>query len=161
MQTMTAQNLMTDYVVSVSPELSLLDVLRLFVEEEIHGAPVIDDGKEIVGVISSSDLLRAQQAEHGSVSAETDYLREVLEFSSPDWEDGLVDFQDRLAQRTAGEVMTKTFVSVPPDASAALVARCLRENKIHRVWVVDAGGICGVISALDLMQVIESCCGSK
>jgi CBS domain-containing protein len=52
--------------------------------------------------------------------------------------------------------MTKTFVSVSPDASVADVARCLRENKIHRVWVVDAGCVRGVVSALDMMSVIES-----
>jgi CBS domain-containing protein len=155
MATMTARSVMTDSVVSVSPESSLLNVLRLFVEEEIHGAPVVDDSGQFVGVISTSDLLRAQAEEQDSASVETDYLRGILEFSSPDWAGDLTDFQDRLTQRTVAEVMTKTFVSVSRDASVAEVARCLRENKIHRVWVVDAGCVCGVVSALDLMSVIE------
>jgi len=138
---MTARSVMTDSVVSVSPESSLLDLLRLFVEEDIHGVPVVDDGGEFVGVISTSDLLRAEEDEQDTASSQTDYLRGLLEFSLPDWAGDLVDFQNRL--------------SVPQDASVADVARCLRENQIHRVWVVDAGRVCGVISTLDLMPVIE------
>jgi CBS domain-containing protein len=52
--------------------------------------------------------------------------------------------------------MTKSFVSVARDAPVADIARCLRENQIHRVWVEDEGRLCGVVSALDLMPVIEN-----
>ena len=152
----TAASVMTDSIVSVSPEASLRDVLRLFVEENIHGAPVIGDDGEIKGVISTSDLLRAEENEQSTVVAETDYLREYLDFSAPDWSGDLVDFQDRLAQRRVDDVMTKSFASVPPDASIPIVARCLRENAIHRVWVVDGQKLCGVISAIDLMPLLES-----
>lgn len=151
----TAKSFMTKLVVSVSPEASLLEVLRLFVEEDIHGAPVIDDAGELVGVITTSDLLRAQEDEHDTARAAADYLRDFLEFSVPDSSGALADFQDRLAQRTVGEVMTHAYVSVSADAPVAHVARCLRENRIHRVWVEEQGRLCGVVSALDLMPVIE------
>jgi CBS domain-containing protein len=147
---------MTESVVSVSPEASLLDVLRLFVEENIHGAPVIGEDGQLEGVITTSDLLRAQEEEHDTAPATSDYVRDLLEFSAPDWSGDLTDFQDRLAQRTVGEVMTKHFLSVSSDAPVADVARCLRENQVHRVWVEDAGRLRGVVSALDLMPVIES-----
>ena len=155
MAMITARNVMTDSVVSVSPESRLLDVLRLFVEEGIHGAPVVDDAEKLVGVITTSDLLRAQEDERDTAWATTDYLREILEFSPPDWSGDLTDFRGRLAQRTVAEVMTKGCVSVPRDAPVADVARCLRENQIHRVWVENEGRLCGVVSTLDLMPVIE------
>lgn len=154
--TTTARSVMTDSVVSVSPEASLLDVLRLFVEEDIHGAPVIAEDGGLVGVISTSDLLRAQEDEHDAGWATSDYLRGLLEFSAPDWSGDTADFQDRLAQRTVADVMTEDFVAVDPDAPVSEVARCLRENRIHRVWVVEKGRLCGVVSTLDLMAVIET-----
>ena len=152
--TQTARSVMTDSVVSVSPETSLAEVLRLFVEEDIHGAPVVDDG-EIIGVVTTSDLLRAEDDERDTARAGGDYLRGLLEFSAPDWSGDLTDFQDRLAQRTVSDVMTKGIVSVSAEAPVAEVARCLRENRIHRVWVVEGDRLCGVVSALDLMPVIE------
>ena len=158
MATMTARTVMTDSVVSVSPDSPLLDVVRLFVEEGIHGAPVVGEDGQLVGVITSSDLLRAQEDERDVASSASDYFRGVLEFSSADWSEAgnLSDFQDRLARRTAADVMTKSFVSVPIDAPVTEVARCLRENQIHRVWVQDGDGLCGVVSTLDLMPVIEN-----
>jgi CBS domain-containing protein len=152
---------MTDSVVSVSPEASLLDTLRLFVEEGIHGAPVVSEEGHLEGVITTMDLMRAQEDEHGTALAGNDYFRELLEFSAPDWPGDLVDFQDRLSQRTVSEVMTKQVLTVPRDASVAEIARCLREHKVHRVWVEDGGRLCGVISALDMMAVIENYASSS
>jgi len=151
----TARSVMTNSVISVSPETSLLDVLRLFVEEDIHAAPVIGDDGRLVGVISSSDLLRAQESERDTARAMTDYMRGMLDFSFPDWSDDLEDFQDRLGQITVADVMTRSYVSVASDTPVAEVARQLRENQIHRVWVEEEGRLCGVVSTLDLMAVIE------
>ncbi len=148
---------MTDPVVSVGPDSSLPEVLRIFVAENIHGAPVVDDEGQLAGVITTSDLLRAQENERDAALATVDYLRDVLEFSAPDWSGDVTDFQDRLGIRTV-EVMTKSVVSVPSDAPVADIARTLRENQIHRVWVKDAGRLCGVVSTLDLMAVIEQGC---
>ena len=147
---------MTDSVVSVRPEASVSDVLRVFVDENIHGAPVIDDLEKLVGVITTSDLLRAQESERDTVASTTDYLREILDFSALDWSGDFTDFRNRLGQQTVAEIMTKSFVSVPRDAPVAEIARCLRENQIHRVWVEDDGRLCGVVSTLDLMPVIEN-----
>jgi len=161
MPTTTAQDVMTDSVVSVSPETSLVDVLRLFVEENIHGAPVVDEEGQLQGVISTSDLLRSQDDERNTVTATTDYFREIHASASLDWTSDVSDLQDRLADRTVAEVMTKQVLSVPSDAPVAAIARCLRENQIHRVWVEDAGQLCGVVSALDLMPVLERAADEK
>ncbi len=156
MQSITARNIMTDSVVSVSPESSLADVLQLFVEEGIHGAPVVDDEGRFVGVISTSDLLRAEYEERDTILVESDPLQDLIEFSLPSGlSGGSLDFQDRLARRTVSAVMTQSFASVSSDAPVDVVARCLRENRIHRVWVVEGDRVCGVISTLDLMPVIE------
>lgn len=155
MATLCARDVMTDSVIMVSPESSLQDVLRVFVESNIHGAPVVDEDGKLVGSITTSDLLRAQEDERDTASATPDYLRGVLEFSSPDWTGDLTDFQDRLSGRTVAEVMTKGLVHVAADAPLAAVARALREHRVHRVWVVEDGELCGVVSALDLMPVLE------
>ncbi|NNL86012.1 MAG: CBS domain-containing protein [Myxococcales bacterium] len=151
----TAGEVMTDSVISVSPEATLLEVLRLFVEERIHGAPVVGEDGRLQGVITTMDLMRAQENADEAVITSNDYLRELLEFSVPDWPADLVDFQDRLSDRTVSEFMTKQVVAVPREASVAAVARCLREHKIHRVWVEHNGRLCGVISTLDMMALIE------
>jgi CBS domain-containing protein len=149
---------MQTHVVTVQRAASLLDVQRLLVEEEIHGAPVVDEEGELLGVISSTDVLRAADEEHNSARVRTNYFRDVLPYSSPhspDWSQQPVDLQDALSQIRAEDVMTRSVLAVPPDAPAAQVARVLREHRVHRVFVVERGRLCGVVSTLDLLRVIE------
>ena len=151
----TAADLMTRAVVSVGPETPLLEVYRLFVDEQIHGAPVMDEEERLIGVVSSSDLLRSVDDERDTAIASSDYLRDLVEFSGPDWGRGLTDFQDRLAQLTVADVMTAAAATVEADTPISEVARLLRQHGIHRAWVVEEGRLCGVISTFDLLPLVE------
>jgi CBS domain-containing protein len=150
-----ARDVMQSPVISVSPETSLADVHRLFAEEEIHGAPVITDDGAMVGVITSTDLVNAalEQAESGAFGSE--YLRELVEFSGPDWSRGAPeDFQDRLHQLTAAEVMTPSVSSVSASMPVGEVAARMHRDQIHRMWVTEHGVLVGVISSFDLLPLL-------
>jgi CBS domain-containing protein len=151
----TASEIMETQVLTVSPESPLVDVQRLFVEEEIHGAPVVGNDGALVGVITSADILRAVSEEHGSGGVHSTYLRDVLEFSSPDWTRMPEDFQDRLTQLSAEEFMTREVVSVTPDASVSEVAQEIGRSRVHRVCVVDGEDLVGIISTFDMVALLE------
>lgn len=150
-----ARDLMQTHLITVAPETPLLDVQRLFVEEEIGGAPVVDDMQRLLGVISSVDVLRAVEEEHETGATQSSYLRDTLEFSGPDWSQRLVDFQDRLAQISVSDAMTRGTVTVEGSAGVSEIARAMREHHIHRVFVVDEGRLAGVISTFDLVSLLE------
>jgi len=150
-----AKSMMSTRVLSVSPETPLVNVHRIFVEEEIHGAPVVDETNAIQGVISSADLLRAVVQEREAGGADSGYLREMMEFSSSGWQTMPDDFQDRLAQLRVEDFMTRDVVSVAPDTPIAEVAQSMRRDRVHRVFVVDGEALVGVISALDLVALLE------
>lgn len=151
----TAKDLMETHVLSVNPEASLLDVHRLFVEEQISGAPVVDDRGLLLGVISTTDLMRAVDEERDTAIVDAQYFRDLLPYTSPDWASSSEDFQDRLAERTVADVMTRGLIAVAPAADAAEIARVLREHRIHRVFVVEDQNLLGVISAFDVLRVLE------
>jgi CBS domain-containing protein len=150
-----ARDVMQTSVVTVSPETPLADIQRLFVEEGIGGAPVVDDTGRVVGVISASDLLRAVESERDTAAAEPRYFRDTLEFSGPDWSHVLEDFQDRLAELRVADAMTEGVVMVPPEASVAEVARRMLGHRIHRILVVEDGALAGIISTFDLVALLE------
>ncbi len=150
-----ASDVMEKDVIGISPDDPLLVVHRLFVEEEIHGAPVVADDGQVLGVVTSMDLLRGVAEEHDTARAEPDYSRDLLEFSGPDWSSMPEDFQDRLNECVASDVMTEGVVAVHPDASIPEVARTLRDNHTHRVFVVDKGRLAGLISTFDLVALLE------
>jgi CBS domain-containing protein len=143
-------------VLSVSPEASLLEVHRLFLEEEIHGAPVVDESGRLVGVLSSLDLLRAVRDAYDPDAAATSphYFREELLFSGPDWQQLPEDFQDRMASLTAADAMVADVISVSPDTPVAEIAGLMRRQRIHRVVVVEDGAVIGLVSTFDLIGLI-------
>jgi CBS domain-containing protein len=123
--TLRARDLMERDIITVSPETPILDVHRLFVEEEIHGAPVVGEDGIVYGVVSALDLLRA--------------VRE----------------DEEVCESTAADAMTKTLVMVAPDASIEEVARTMREQRIHRVLVGEHRVLEGVLTTFDLLRVLS------
>lgn len=152
--TLTAGDIAQTRVATLAPEAPLLNAQRLFIEEQISGAPVVDDSGRVVGVVSSADLLRAVVDEHDSGRSQAVYFRDLLEFSGPDWERLPEDFQDRLEEVVVGDVMTDSLVSVPATAPVAEVARVMRDGAVHRVLVLKEGFLVGLISSLDLVGLV-------
>lgn len=152
-----ARDVMQTSVISVEPSTPLTRVAQLFIEEEIHGAPVVDETEQLLGVVSVTDLLRAVGEEHESAGTSAVYFRDVLEFSGPDWSSAPQDFQDRLAQLTVGDVMQPRVVTVSAEASVPEIAKLMRAQRIHRVIVLGKEGrVAGLITALDLVGLLEA-----
>ncbi len=56
-------------IITVSPDASIPDVAKIFVEKRIHRLPVVDNGK-LVGIITPTDLLDEVKAKKSSLKAE-------------------------------------------------------------------------------------------
>jgi CBS domain-containing protein len=156
MNALKVSDLMKRDVIVVSPETSLLDVHRLFVEEEINGAPVVEeDTGRVVGVISSLDLLRAVREEFDQVGAVPGaYFRDELPGTDPDWNAAPADFAERMGALTAADAMVKERVAISPEASIAEVAETMRSQRIHRVLVEADHELVGILTTFDLLEVL-------
>ena len=153
--TLKARDVMQTGVITVDPEASLLDVHRLFVADEITGAPVVDDRGSVIGVITSFDLLRSVDEERDTVAVESRYYRDSLAASGPDGLGPPDEFQDRLAERAVSEVMTTGAISVDVEESVSQVARTICEHKIHRVLVTRGNELVGMITTFDLVGLLR------
>jgi CBS domain-containing protein len=144
---LTAGDAMVAEPVCVPPSMTIRELARIFDENEISGAPVVDAEGRVIGVVSKSDLIH--RCTEGTISIPPAYLFEVLsEQSGEEQEFGpepLVYVED---------FMTEEPVVVRPNLSAAKVARLMADNRIHRVIVVDAEKFpLGIITTLDLLKV--------
>jgi CBS domain-containing protein len=150
---LTASDIMQTQVVTVSPSDPLHSVQRLFFEEEIHGAPVVDETSRVRGMITSMDLIRAVMEESDS-SKGVDFTDAFEQVGAP-WEAASEEFQDRLGESVVADVMTESLVTVDPTTSISEVALLLREHRIHRVLVVKGDNLLGIISSFDLIRLLE------
>lgn len=152
-----ASDLMERDIITVTPATRILDLHRLFVEEEIHGAPVVDEDGVVRGVVSALDLLRVvrDELEPGAGATSTRYFRDDLPYSGPDWADMPEDLQDRMQELTAADAMTRELVVVRPEATINEIARTMLEHRVHRVLVCKNEALQGVLTTFDLMRVLS------
>jgi len=60
---MRAQDIMTQYVISVSPEDTIETAVQRMIDERISGLPVIDSSGRLVGMVTEGDFLRRAETE--------------------------------------------------------------------------------------------------
>jgi CBS domain-containing protein len=151
----TAKDIMQSQVVTVSPDAPLHNTQRLFYEEGIHGAPVVDEQGRVVGMITSTDILRAATEAEESSSSGSGYFRDDLDYPSGLLPIASEEFQERLQDTTVADFMTESVVHVAPSTPISELARIIRENKIHRLLVVENGTLRGIVSTFDLVTLLE------
>jgi CBS domain-containing protein len=111
---------------------------------------VVDDDGTVLGVISSLDLVRAVQQEYD------DAIPPSVPAYFRDDRTALADeLKDRLGELTAIDAAVPEVVSVTPDTPISEVARILREQRIHRVLVLEEGILLGILTTFDLLGLIE------
>lgn len=115
-------SLMKRKVWSIDIDDSIAEVERLFAEQRLSWAPVLESRRTVIGVISAADLLQfnAQTRDPTSVRA---------------W-----------------QLCTYKPISVGPDTPIRDVARLMVEQHIHHVVVSDNSGIVGLVSSMDFVR---------
>jgi CBS domain-containing protein len=72
---------------------------------------------------------------------------------------GIVSTSDLLGDAKGGapvsQVMTEKVYTVPAYDDVSVAARVMRNHQIHRVVVTDEQKIVGILSAFDLLQLVE------
>jgi CBS domain-containing protein len=142
---MNAGDVMSLNVVSVGRDTTVAEAIRLMLDNQISGLPVIDAGK-VVGILTEGDLLR--RSETGT------------ERHRPRWLEILMG-PGRLASeyvRTHGrrveEIMTRDLVSVTRDTPLDEVVALMERRRIKRVPVLDGGVPIGIVSRADLLRAL-------
>lgn len=54
---MVAKNIMTKDVVTVSPTITVKNLAKILIENQVSGAPVVDKNGKILGVVSEADIV--------------------------------------------------------------------------------------------------------
>ena len=134
-----------------------LDKLAVFLtDNSISGAPVTDAHGELVGVVSLTDLVR-----HDSMTdKDTDtnnthdvYLYELERHVSN--EEMRVFHAQYESPVQVREIMTPMIFKVSEKDSVKDVAETMLKGNIHRVFVTRKGKLKGIVTALDMLQVIR------
>ena len=121
-----AKDIMTEGVITVSPNQSVAQVIRTLLDNNISGAPVIDNG-QLVGVVSEFQLLELIYHPELKTAPVSDFMtKEVLTVSEDSELTGIVDLFVLHRIRRMPVVRKGQLVGV---ISRRDVIRCVVEGK--------------------------------
>jgi CBS domain-containing protein len=144
---MKAADIMTRDVVSVRPETTLAEAVRLMLARQISGLPVVDGDGRLVGMLTEGDLLRR---------AETDTERRRARWLELLLGPGrMAEEYVRTHGRRIAEIMTPEVVAVAQEAPLDEVVRLMERHRIKRVPVLRDGALVGIVSRADLLRALS------
>jgi len=142
---MKASDVMTRDVITVERETSVADVIRLMLENNVSGLPVLDDGK-VVGILTEGDLLR--RSETGTEKQRPRWL-EILMGPGR-----MAGEYVRTHGRKVEAIMTTDLISVTGDTPLDEVVGLMERRRIKRVPVIEGDALIGIVSRLDLLRAL-------
>ena len=151
----TASDVMQADVRTVGAEMILAELDRAFLEDRVSGFPVVQD-ERLVGLVCRSDVVRQLGVEQSVAETISDYYRDVGGIGTEPAEtlDSIArQVGARIEKLRVKDVMTHELITVSPADSLQEVARSLVEHGIHRLPVVDAGRLVGILTSLDLVRL--------
>ncbi|SEJ81180.1 CBS domain-containing protein [Paraburkholderia diazotrophica] len=147
---MRALDIMTTSVVTATPDMTIHDAARLFVDNHISGMPVVDENGKVVGIVSQGDLLH--RVENGTGHGRRRWWLEFL-LSSP---------REQAARyvkehgHVVGDVMCNQVISISDDMPLAEIADLMERRHLKRVPVLKDGKLVGIVSRSNLIRALAS-----
>ena len=144
---MLAKDIMTAEVVFVKKDDLVEDVIKILMERNISGVPVVDEENCVIGIVTEGDLI------YRSKKLKIPTFFSIL--------DGYVFLEstktiEKQLRKMVGyrveDIMTAEVMTVEENATVEEVATIMTKKKINRVPVVNNKKLVGIISRRDIIM---------
>ena len=127
-------------IITIPPDMPVVDALNLMKREHIRRTPVVKEGK-MVGIVSDKDLLNASPSPVTSLSVwEINYL---------------------FSKIIIKDVMTSQVITVTEDTPIEEAARIMADSKIGGLPVMHGEHVVGIITETDLFKLFLELMGAR
>ena len=147
-----ARDIMTRNVITVSMELDLQAAALVFAAHGISGAPVIDQDRMLVGVLSGRDLVRHTARMLADAPNPARFTRAELTTLA----ELRHDFEAHGGSLKITDIMTPYAVSASEETPAVELAQIMCREKVHRVLILDEGRLTGIVSSMDIVRAVAN-----
>ncbi len=135
----TASDLMTRDILSVSPEMTLGEAADIMMKKRITGLPVVDEAGQIRGMVSEEDIVRRM---------------------NPREESGRGGWLSFIASGGAKneckveKAMTRDILMASEGETLANLISLLARKRIKRLPIVRDGKLVGMVSRVDILRFL-------
>ena len=138
---MLVRERMTRHPITIKPDTSLHDALRIMREEKVRRLPVLDEKGKLVGIVLEKDLLYASPSPATSLSVyEIGYL---------------------ISRVKVKDLMARDVITVAEDCLLEEAARIMVDNGIGGLPVMRGDTLVGLVTESDLFKVFLELLGAR
>jgi len=151
---MKIKDIMTENVVTVGPEQTIKEVMLVFAQNGISGAPVVDKERKIVGIVSEADVLKVIKTKNKELKMVYPSLPIMgISFIEIEKQKEVFSALSEVANFKVSEIMCTNVITVLPTDSIEDVIPVMVREKINRVPVVDgSGNLVGIVTRGDIIK---------
>jgi len=153
---MTVSDVMRSELLAVEAGWSLDQLADFLVDKGISGAPVTAADGQLIGVVSLTDIVRQSRVPDDTTDRDDTHDVYLYDLERRMDRDELRELHVQFETVTQVlDIMTPMIFSVSEDTSVQEVAETMLKGRIHRVFVTRDSKLIGIVTALDMLQVIR------
>ncbi len=140
---------MTRDFLTITPDMSVDELARLFLRKDVGGAVVVDKRGKLLGVVTESDLIAKEKNLHLPTIVSLFDAVIYLETS-----DHFKDELNRMVASQVEDVFKKEPVTILPETTLADIATIMSEKRIHYLPVMKKEVIQGIVGRRDILKAL-------
>ena len=143
---MRAHHIMTQHVISIGADASIVEAAKMMLRYHISGLPVIDASGKLIGIVSEGDFIR--RAEIGTEAKRGRWLKFLVGTSRI-----AADFVHAHG-RKVGEIMTPNPLTVTEDTPLDQIVRIMESRSVKRLPVLRGDRLVGIVTRSDFLATV-------
>lgn len=151
---LTAKDIMTKDVVTVTPDTSVEKLAGLLVSNQISGAPVVDANGSLFGMVTENDLISQNKRLH--IPTVVSFLDAAIYLESSK---KFAEEVKRVTATQVADICSKKVVTITEDATLTDIATIMDEKKVHVLPVVRGGKVVGIVGKRDVVRAVAQQAG--
>jgi CBS domain-containing protein len=148
---MKAKDVMTRNVITIAPHAPILAALQLMQQHNISGLPVVDEKRNLVGIVTEGDFLR--RAETGTERQRSRLFEFLLGPGA------LAGDYVHTHGRRVDEIMRTGVCAVTEDVPLDVIVALMEKHRVKRIPVVRGGELVGIVGRANLLHALAGIIG--
>jgi CBS domain-containing protein len=145
MQSVKAKDIMTKKVVYVYEQTSSREIAKVMAKHNVSGIPVIDDGEQVVGIISENDFLSRMGKKE--IKSFMNIIALCLE------DKGCL--AKPIRNQNAEDIMTSPVITANEETPVSDIVNLFADKKINRVPILSQDRkLVGIVSREDALKTV-------
>jgi CBS domain-containing protein len=153
---MLVKDIMIKDVITLKKDDTLKEVVKKFSKHDISGAPVVDNKKNVVGILSETDILNSIKSQ--STDVELVYtsppVMEILglRFIETAKDKETEEIFEEIGSIKVSEMMRSNVKTVESEEHIREVIKIVSSGQINRVPVLEDGKLVGIVTRGDIVK---------